>query len=314
MKVILTGITGNLGHEVAFDLLDRKVEVIPILRDMSKMPQVFKNKLNDVIENNLESNSRIDFDNHADLILHCAGSVHLKQSVGVNEMMTQKMINLAQKQQIPLYFVSTAFVHKPPEENSTFNNNYEMDKYRAEQAIINSGIKYAILRPSVLVGNTKTGAIQNFTGYYSVVKALLLYVNNSRMSHKKMRIPKFTGYSDVVPVDLVAKYIGDVIEEKKLGEFFITNPDPPKASWVLEKTINFFDVNELVKVIDCTYEEFGKLDLTDDERKFYDFCKHFKPYWSIDYVFPNSLCKENLITQNYLKIILTYFAKQSALL
>lgn len=313
MKVILTGITGNLGYEVALDLLNREVEVIPLLRDISRTPKIFKNKFNDVIENDLENDSIISLDSHADLILHCAGNVHLKRANGVNENMTQKVITLAQDHQIPLYFVSTAFVYRPPNKGLIFNNNYEMDKYRAEQAVINSEVEYAIFRPSVLVGNSKSGEIQNFTGYYSLVKALLQYANSSKRNSTAVRIPKFRGYSDIIPVDQVAKCIGNVIEEKKLGEFFITTSQLPKASWVFEETINFFGINELVNVLDCTYEEFGELELTDNERRFYEFCKHFKPYWSIDYTFPNSLCKENLINQKYLATILTYFAKHSDL-
>lgn len=313
MKIILTGITGNLGHEVALDLLNRKIDIIPILRDGRKQNIILtKNGISTTLESNLEDNSRILFNGQADCIVHCAGNVHFQKAKNANEMMMTKLIKLAKELQVPLYFVSTAFIYRPSM-GMTFNNSYESDKYNAEQVLINSGVRHAIFKPSVLVGNSKNGEVQNFGGYYSLVKALLRGVNDSKRKNKKLKIPKFPGYSNIIPVDQAAKYICDMIQKKELKEIYITNPKPPKASWVLDETVSFFKLKDSLDVLNCTYEEFGELELTDEEKTFYRFSGHFEPYWSIEYNFPNSVCKENLINHRYMMKMLNFFQRSDYL-
>ena len=61
---------------------------------------------------------------------------------------------------------------------------------------------------------------------------------------------------------------------------------------------------------DSTKEEEMRLEpqMEDSYRKlFYQFTKHFNPYWSITYNFPDSICAENLIDRQYLAKTLDYF-------
>lgn len=306
MKVLITGITGNLGYEVALNLKSRGITLIPIIRpgknaDFNTTKILFK----EVIENDLLKNVPI-ISSSADCIVHCAGNIHFRNSDNSNEKMTTKLVGLAKDLQIPFYLVSTAYIYRPPDMRESFNNAYELDKHRSEQVLKKSGISYGIFRPSVLVGNSKSGIIQNFSGYYSIVKAFYKALMSSKQNGKKLRFPNLQGTSNLVPVDQAAFYIGNEIQNLKMSTVYITNPKPPKASWVLNETVNFLNLSDTLNLVECAFEDFETLHLTFEEKSLYEFIKHFYPYWSISYDFPSSACQENLITHTYLYKTLTF--------
>lgn len=310
MKTLLTGITGNLGYEIASDLTRRGFVVVPIIRPSRKEGvSSLQTNYEEVVYSDLTGMDDIQFDGTADRIVHCAGIVHFRNAGNANEQMMLKVVDLAQRLKIPLYFISTAFVYRPAGENDGFNNSYEKDKWQAEQTLINSGVPHAIFRPSILVGNSHTGEIQNFNGYYLVIKAFLSATENSTKQGLKLRFPRLSGKANMVTVNQAAQSIGNVIEKARLEILFVSNPNPPTADWVLQKTLEFFGVNNQVEFLDCSFEEFGKLNLTETERKLYQFGAHFNPYWSLAYDFPETICTENLITQEYLAKTLDYFRK-----
>lgn len=312
MKVLLTGISGNLGYEVALDLDRRGIKIIPIVRPGKKdVPLVNQIRFSQVIESDLTQDKELEVPIPVDCIVHCAGNVHFRNSGNTNETMMRSLTKLAKSLKNPIYFVSTAFIYRPPGEKLAFNNNYEEDKFQSEQVLISSGVPHAILRPSVLGGNSNTGQIQNFSGFYSIVKEFLLAVAGSKQKGQRLRFPNLPGKSDMVPVDQAARYIGDTIEKGKLELLYITNPNPPESSWVLKETLNFFNVSDYVDILDSTFEDYGKLDLTDEERRLHNFCMHFNPYWTITYRFPATICDENLINHEYLSKALSYFANSN---
>lgn len=308
MKVLLTGITGNLGYEVSLNLARRGIDVIPCIRKESKKVLLsFPLKFSQVIECDLLGEADIYLSEKVDYIVHCAGIVHFQKAGNTNEKMMLKIIDLARRLKIPIYFTSTAFVYRPGDIGGDFNNSYEKDKWNAEQALIKSGISYGIFRLSVLVGNSKTGEINNFSGYYLMVRAFLLAVNKARGHNRVLRFPKMLGESNIIPIDQAAEYIGQMVKQGRLGEFYVTNPLPPRADWLLNETLNFFGVRNLVIILDISFQEYGKLDLTEEETELYKFTSHFAPYWSTDYIFPPSICDHNLIDGEYMKRTLTFF-------
>lgn len=314
MKVLLTGISGNLGYEVALELYKRGIDIIPVVRPEKKdIPLVSQIKFPNVIESDLTRLKDFKIPDTVDCIVHCAGNIHFRLTGNTNAAMMKTLTKVAKRSNIPVYFVSTAFIYRPPGMKVVFNNNYESDKFQAEQELISSGIPHAILRPSVLVGNSKTGKIQNFSGYYSIVTGFLEAVTNTSMKGRQLRFPNLPGNSDLVTVDQAAYCIGDVVENKRLELLYITNPSPPKASWVLEETLNFFKVSNKVNILNITFEDYGKLDLSDEERRLYSFSMHFNPYWTINYKFPPTICSENLINHEYLSKTLSYFSSLNSI-
>lgn len=313
MKVLLTGITGNLGYEVAHDLIQRGITVVPVIRRPARQEVILDLKgqfKEGVVYGDLLGDAPIKYSGDADCIVHCAGVVHFRDTRSANEKMTLKVIDIAQKLKIPVYLISTAFVYRPISASNVFNNSYEEDKWKAEQALINSDIPYTIFRPSILTGNSQTGKIQNFSGYYMGISAFLSAMEGSRKEHK-VRFPRLSGLINMIPVDQAAQSMGNIIENRQSGLFYITTPNPPVFDWVLEESLDFFRAKDRLEFMDCSFEEFGKLELSDQEKKLYKSSVHFYPYWSINYDFPASVCADNLIDTKYLEKILKYFQQSN---
>ena len=309
MKVLLTGITGNLGYEVSLDLARRGIDIIPCVRsDKKEILLSHPVKFKQVVECDLVEDEDIYLEAKIDCIVHCAGIVKFREAKDKNEQMMRKVTRLAKSLSVPVYAISTAFVHRPLGTHDEFNNDYEKDKFKAEQVLISSGVPHTIIRPSVLTGNSLTGEIQNFSGYYLIVQAFLSAIYSAKKEKRVIRFPRMSGKSNMIPVDQAAKYIGKIVQEGKLDEIiYVTNPLPPSAEWVMNETLNFYEVSSMVNFLDISFQEFGKLNLTEEETKLYRFAAHFNPYWSMKYEFPTSVCEINLVDSDYLKRILTFF-------
>lgn len=313
MRILLTGITGNLGYEVALDLIKRGITVVPIVRPSNIKLSEITRSFTEVVINDLLADKELNYSGLVDCIVHCAGNINFKGSGDTNQKMTSELVKLAKKLNIPLYLVSTAYIYRPSGTDQNFNNSYELDKFRSEQILINSGLEYGIFRPSVLVGNTSSGEVQNFSGYYNLVKAFHKTLTSSKEKGKKMRFPILSGKSNIVPVDQVAFYIGNEVQNLNLNSFYLTNPDPPEASWLTEETLSFFNLDKYIDRMEISLEEFGKLDLTNEEECLHKFVNYYYPYLSISYDFPPSICKVNLIDHNYLIKALSFLKSSNFL-
>lgn len=308
MKALLTGITGNLGYEVSLDLIRRGIIVVPCVRLGNKKALSFHpSKFEEVVECDLVEGREIEFSGDIDCIVHCAGVVHFRDAEDKNEQMMRAVIRLAKKLDVPVYFISTAFVYRAPGTDMSFHNAYERDKFNAEEVLRKSAIRYGIYRPSVLTGHSCTGEIRNFSGFYLIVRAFISAVHASKAKGQVLRFPKMTGESNMVPVDQAAESIGKAIQENRLETLYITNPESPRSVWVLDEVINFYNVRDSVKIMDISFEEFGILDLTEEEVALHRFSAHFSAYWSTEYSFPPSVCARNLVDHNYLMRALKFF-------
>lgn len=306
MKTLLTGITGNLGYEVSQDFARRGIGIIPCVRP-GKIDALHSKEFETVVECDLMAEGEIKFSGNVDSITHCAGVVSFRDAGDKNEQMVRKVVNLAGKLDVPVYFVSTAFVYKPSGNSGEFNNDYEKDKFNAEQLLIASNIPHTIFRPSVLTGDSQTGEMRNFSGYYLIVRAFLSAIYEAKAKNRTLRFPRMAGESDMVPVDQAAESIGQAIQENRRGILYVTNPTPPRSEWVLDETLNFYGIRDSVTIMDISFEEFGKLNLTDEEAALYRFASHFNPYWSMEYSFPQSVCTKNVIDHDYFTRALTFF-------
>ncbi len=309
MTVLLTGITGNLGYEVAHDLMRRGVNVIPCIRPRTDASVPLRpGTFPEVVTCDLAEERDIPFSGILDGIVHCAGVVHFRTASNRNERMMRSVISLAQRMKVPLYAVSTAFVYRPPGTSTRFNNDYEEDKFKSEQLLIASGLPATLFRPSVLTGNSRTGAIRNFSGFYFIVQEFLNAIAASQAKDRVVRFPRMTGESNMVPVDQAAQHIGAAVQDGRRGLFYLTNPSPPRSEWVLDEVLTFFGVRDRVTILDLSFAEYGKLKLTEAEAALYRFSSHFSPYWSMQYPFPPSACSSNLIGHGYLTRALTFFS------
>jgi hypothetical protein len=112
----------------------------------------------------------------------------------------------------------------------------------------------------------------------------------------------------MIPVDQAAEAISEtVVTNTPDGMVYVTNPEPPKAQWVLDTTLEFFGVRDKFEFVDIDFVDYEKLDRSKEEEVLYLAGKHFSPYWSLAYNFPNSEIKENLIKEEYIKKTLGAF-------
>lgn len=185
---------------------------------------------------------RIDADpSEVTQILHLAAlydlSLHRHLGLQINVAGTAHVLDFAERCRSleRLHYVSTCYVsgrydglfrEDDLDVGQCFNNFYEETKYLAEQAVRHrSGIPWTIYRPSVVVGDSVSGATQKFDGPYFVMRWLL----------RQPRIAVLPVVGDprryrfnVVPRDFVVKAIEHLIAnpEKAGRTYQLADPEP----------------------------------------------------------------------------------------
>lgn len=120
-----------------------------------------------------------------DLVIHCAASVRFDLSHAeyerVNVGGTANVMALAETSGCDLLYVSTAYVcgrvDGPVTEAAVgphrdFANGYERSKAAAEARVREGGVRWAIARPSIVVGEHATGAIRSFDTIYAAFRLI----------------------------------------------------------------------------------------------------------------------------------------------
>jgi thioester reductase-like protein len=238
--------------------------------------------------------------------VHSAGNVHFEKTGDSNTRMMQSIVKLAKELEVPIYYVSTAFLWREYGSTEGLRNTYEIDKFNSEKILTDSGVHHTIFRPSILTGNSTSGKLINWTGYYLLVGKFLEATRNSRGT--KVRFPLLTGSSNMIPVDQAAEVISEAVIHNILNELiYVTNPQPPKAQWVLDTTLEFFGIEDRFEFKAINFADYETFERTREEDVLCLIGKHFSPYWSLDYNFPKSAVAENLITNEYLKKTLRSF-------
>ena len=313
MRILLTGITGNLGFEIAHSLQVRDIEVVPIVRDKESFKSSDLHTSN-VIEADLINNEAPIKLEGVDCIVHSAGNVHFKNAADENSRMMSSIIKIAKDLDVPIYYVSTAFLWRPEVKSEDLRNAYEKDKYQSEILLQNSGVQHTIFRPSVLVGHSKSGQLRNWSGYYLLVNKFIESAISSKAKDRRIRFPALNGTSNMVPVDQAAEAISQVVADNLLGELiYLTNPEPPKAQWVLDTTLESFDIADRFEFLPTDFHNYEKLERTSEEEVLSIVGQHFNPYWALSYNFPESVCSENLITREYLEKTLDVFQGKNSI-
>jgi len=307
MKVILTGITGNLGSEIFRALRRNGHQVIPLSRAENQeeafkrlrgifgkeasFPQII---ISDLLKHESSVASKI-----ADCIIHCAGIVRFGNAQNRNARMAGNISSLAGELGIPLYHISTAFVWRP--DDSTVRNDYEKDKKEAEKIVVDSKVPWAIFRPSILTGNSINGRLLQRSSYHAVWGAFLRAVKNSL--NRVIRFPRFVGQTNILPVNLAAEEIVDLVENNARGVHFITNPSPPSSEWFVSTNLKCLGLRQRFDFPDCSWGEYEELDLAGPERELSDYMKQFVPYWTGPQLFPGSRIRPVRIDTRYVEKI-----------
>ncbi len=112
-----------------------------------------------------------------------------------------------------------------------FSSLYEKTKAEAEYTVMTSGLPYAICRPGMIIGDSRTGWVKNFNTIYYVLKLILL--------GKLRAIPTSSGTRlNLVPVDYVAGAVVEIgLAESAAGKtYHLTSPTElqPSAGELLD--------------------------------------------------------------------------------
>lgn len=153
MKVLVTGVKGQLGYDVVNELKKRNLEAVGV--DIEDMDITVEESVKKVIS-----------DVKPDAVIHCAAYTavdaaedHAELCRRVNAEGTANIANMCKKLDIPMIYISTDYVfdgqgERPwePEDDRHPLNVYGQTKYEGELAVQNALTKYFIVRIAWVFG------------------------------------------------------------------------------------------------------------------------------------------------------------------
>ena len=243
MKVLITGAAGLLGGEVSARMLAQGHEVTGLvhrnheIRANDGSPVVIPTIAGDVSLPQFGWSDG-DFAKVAaqhDLLIHCAATVRFDLEEAdyraVNVGGTQHALDLAEAGGMDFLHVSTAYVcgtrdgpirEADPLPVQGFANGYEASKASGERRVRASAARWAIARPSIVVGASSDGTIRQFDTTYAAFKLIA----EGRVRH----MPAKRGATlDFVPIDHVAAGIAAIAErmaDAASGTFHLVSAQP----------------------------------------------------------------------------------------
>jgi thioester reductase-like protein len=210
----------------------------------------------------------------SDEIWHCAASLSFaeedreeifRMNIGGTEHLLRVVEQTASRR---LHHVSTAYVagNRPDIANEndinvgqTFKNAYEESKCRAEQLVADAhhrgAVRASVYRPSIVIGDSRTGRITHFHGVYAFIRALWSVLVRLRRAvpengvvHLPLRVlGSMAGTLNFVPIDYVVDAMAAIAaDDRSVGKtFHLTNPEPASNAMWLPHICQIFRVEGL---------------------------------------------------------------------
>ncbi len=256
MRIFLTGAAGLIGGEVAQRLVARGYTVTAGVHrnrevrgnDGALVPVAGAA----IIDLTAPSLGLTDAEAEAiaagqDLVIHCAATVRFDLAEtdyrATNVAGTAAVLALAARADLPLLYVSTAYVcggrdgiirEDDPLPDAGFANGYEASKAAAEGLVAAADPRHVIARPSIVVGDSRTGAIRSFDTIYAAFKLIA----EGRVRHMPARADATL---DFVPIDHIAaglvalaEAMAPGVETRAAGGRFhlVSGAPVPVGDWV----------------------------------------------------------------------------------
>ncbi|GAA0570341.1 hypothetical protein GCM10010172_63460 [Paractinoplanes ferrugineus] len=234
MNVLVTGAAGLVGAEVCARLTRNGHHVIGLVHRVRTLTANNGRHVRAELVTGDVTLPRLGLDEpsrrllaaRVDLIVHSAAITDFGRPretyEAVNVAGTANVLDLATEAGARLIHVSTAYVcgeqdghilETALDARQRFGNHYERSKFDAELLVRKAaaeGLATTVVRPSVVVGATRTGVVREFKNIYVVLKLL----SEGRVT----AIPgHFDACVDLVGVDHVAALIADVAENRADG-------------------------------------------------------------------------------------------------
>lgn len=233
MNIFLTGAAGLIGGEVAARLLvaghnvtalvHNNREILANNGDAVEPGEIVSGDVSEPLFGWDKSEWERLTSAH-DLLIHCAATVRFDLDDDtyrrVNTGGAANATEFARSGNMPILHVSTAYVcgtrngvilESEAVPTSGFANGYEASKASAEKLVRASGVPFAIARPSIVVGESKTGLIRQFDTTYAAFKLIA----EGRVGHMPARQDATL---DFVPLDHVAASIVALSQNMRRAE------------------------------------------------------------------------------------------------
>lgn len=244
MKILMTGAAGLLGGELAARLVAAGHSVTAFVHtnreiranDGSLVPVAGAYPC-DIAEPllGLSEDAARDLAASHDMLIHAAATVRFdlpeEEYDRINRAGAAHAIAFAKLGDLKLLHISTAYVcgnrdgaiaEDDALSDSGFANGYEASKAAAEVLVRGSGLDWAIARPSIVTGDSRTGAIRQFDTIYAAFKLIA----EGRVRHMEARKDATL---DFVPIDHVCGALADLVEQfdaAKGGTYHLVSGQP----------------------------------------------------------------------------------------
>jgi len=239
-NVLITGGTGFLGKALTKTFLEKSHRVYSLSRHPPAPAENLVPLQGDIL---LPDLGLENVPQDIDAIIHSAALLSFKPSdkdslYATNCLGTRNVIQWMKKHGIRrLYHVSTAYLFG--------QNHYEISKKMAEDVVQGqTEIKTTILRPSIIIGDTKVEGLPPVSGFYLGIRA---FDQARRWFERGTKLPPLTfkirvagnpqGRLNLIPIDIVTQNIARLVEQDATGIYYLTHPAPPTLK-ALEQPIS----------------------------------------------------------------------------
>jgi thioester reductase-like protein len=225
-KIFLTGGTGVVGQAL-LERLDPS-SVTCLVRQATPQTAAAHNVVGNICQPRFglghaefeQLADGVDYIIHAAAVTDFSSKDELVFKTNVDSL--QNIFEFASLSRAPLYHISTAFVRPcagDEEQQQVGEPLYAISKRRGECLVRNSGLPHVIIRPSIVIGDSKSGVISRFQGFHSIIGTFL---NGSL----PMMPASPEAYIDFIPQDTLADAIVALLREGTTqGEYWITSGD-----------------------------------------------------------------------------------------
>jgi len=274
-SILMTGITGSLGSVLAGRILRSGHSIRAVVREQNRVKAIARTKqildivgtsyndqnleviLGDVCQENLGISNK--YLSSVSFIIHCAALLDFTDNSAtrnhqVNVVGTANVLRMAESLHVPVCHISTAYIagkrkgtvrEDELDKDQEYHNSYEASKCRAEQNVQSwsqrTGLPVTIFRPSILVGDSRTGRIVNFDGLYNLMR---FFDNVAELIHNEefraLANPEAT--KNLIPVDIAADMIWRITQNRQSGVYHITNPEPISLACLRDIFVKLFDI------------------------------------------------------------------------
>jgi nucleoside-diphosphate-sugar epimerase len=226
-KVLLTGATGVVGSAVRAALGDHQVTSLTFRNQLDRHSvtgDISRAKLGLADSGYRELASRVDTVVHCAAVTDFAADPETVHRLNVDG--TEHVADFAADANARLIYLSTAFVARVgltrgargavTHEAASRPEDYLDSKREAEALLQRSGVPLLIVRPSIVIGDSQTGAIARYQGMHTIVRAVL---------KNRLALAPFlpTSRLDVIPQDLLASAVRSLVDSNvQSGEYWLT--------------------------------------------------------------------------------------------